>query len=82
MRKWIYRGLIVIFAAIFLVSGWLLLDYYRKDHQAQEAYGELSDMVSDARAEAQAAAPAVPEGEAAPEPMLVEVARVRSSAIS
>lgn len=73
MKKWIYFVLIGIFSAVFLVSGWLLLDYYRKDQKAEQAYDDLSAMVSDARQEVQATAPSQPEEETDPEPVLVEV---------
>lgn len=75
MRKWIYIILIVIFALVFLVSGALLLNYYIKDHQAEEAYDELSDMVSQVRQEI-TVEETLPEGETGPvetTPVLVEV---------
>lgn len=45
MRKWIYIALIVIFALIFLVSGWHLLDYYLESSRAASTYDELASLV-------------------------------------
>ncbi len=51
MKKWIYIALIVIFTAVFLVSGWLLFDYYHTENQAEEVYDEMSQKVDQLRQE-------------------------------
>lgn len=49
MKKWIYIGLIVVFAAVFLISGWYLLDYFVKSEKAENEYAELAQIVEEAR---------------------------------
>ena len=49
MRKWIMTGLIIWFALMFLVSGYLLVDYYVKDYKTEKSYDDLSNMVSQQR---------------------------------
>ena len=51
MKKGILIGLTVIFAAVFLVSGWYLLDYFMKSEKAENEYAELAQIVEDARQE-------------------------------
>ena len=42
-KKWIYNILIGVFAAVFLVSGGLLANYFIEGRQQQERYDDLSD---------------------------------------
>lgn len=69
MRKWIYIILIVIFAAIFLVSGGLLVDYYIKSQKAADSFHEIADIVEQVKT----TKPTVAPGETEPEVVLVEV---------
>lgn len=48
-RKVIYIVLIVVFLAIFLVSGWYLLDYFRQSRRSQGEFSGLASMVDDIR---------------------------------
>ena len=45
MKKYLYTTLIVLFAAIFLVSGAFLLDYFIKSRQQKSQYDELANIV-------------------------------------
>ena len=45
MRKGVYIGLILVFAAVFLVSAGMLADYYIKRDRAAEQYRELAQLV-------------------------------------
>lgn len=69
MKKWIFITLIVIFAAVFLLSGWYLLDYFMESKEAADQYEELAQIVEDARQEpARPGKPGpVPEVEQTPE---------------
>ena len=51
MKKWIYIALIVVFAAAFAISGWMLFDYYYTEDQAEEAAQEMSQKVEQLRQE-------------------------------
>lgn len=42
MKKWIYNALIVLFAAVFLISGGLLLNYYIEGRQQENRYDQLA----------------------------------------
>lgn len=65
MRRWIYIILIVIFALIFLVSGWFLLDYYMETNKAEQNYDGLANMVQQAQQQQQTES-TLPEGVTAP----------------
>lgn len=41
-KKWIYNALIVVFAAVFLVSGGMLVKYFIDGNQQKELYDDLS----------------------------------------
>ncbi len=45
MPKWLYRILLIVFVAIFCISGGLLADYFIKSRKQQKQYGELSNLV-------------------------------------
>lgn len=75
MKKWIYNGLIVLFAAVFLVSGGFLLHYYIDGRQQETRYDQLA-----ALKETVTPRPVIPEDSEPPEqteaptqPQLVEV---------
>ena len=53
MKKWIIRGLLLLFAVTFLVSGGLLLNYYLQDAKREADFDELSKMVDSVRLEPQ-----------------------------
>lgn len=45
MKKWIYRGLLILFCAVFLVSGGFLAHYYIGSYLQESRYAQLSDMM-------------------------------------
>lgn len=49
MRRALYYTLLIIFIAVFLVSGYFLLDYFLASREASSAYDELSQQVEQAR---------------------------------
>lgn len=57
MKRAIYIVLLVIFIAIFLVSGYFLLEYLLDSKEQKALYGDLAQMVSEAREAAQQAQP-------------------------
>lgn len=64
VRKWIRWILVGIFAAVFLICGYRLLDYYLESEKQQSQFQELADMVSQARPER----PTIPATEPGAEP--------------
>lgn len=46
MKKWVRTGLILIFFTVFLVSGWMLLDYYLESQKQQSQFDELAQLVA------------------------------------
>lgn len=70
MKKKLYIGAIVLFAAIFLVSAFFLIRYYIEIYQSQKAYDQLAHMVDDVRQQVQAT---IPSGETDPVPAMVTV---------
>ena len=48
MKRWMLNGLIVFFAAVFLVSGYFLVDYLLESKRTSDLYGNLADMVENA----------------------------------
>ena len=51
MKKWMNNLLIVVFAAVFLTSGFLLLRHYLSVRDNKETYGQLAQIVEQARPE-------------------------------
>lgn len=51
MKKWLNNLLIVVFAAVFVTSGIILLRHYLSIRENQETYGQLAQMVEQARPE-------------------------------
>lgn len=49
MKKWMYNGLICIFAAIFLVSGAMLAWYFLDSREQSQQYDDLAHLVEQAR---------------------------------
>ena len=49
MKKILRILLLILFTATFLVSGWLLLDYFMESREQSGKYDELSGIVDDAR---------------------------------
>ncbi len=49
MNKWLRRGLILLFSAIFLVSGFVILRYYHESNQQKAQFDTLASMVQQAR---------------------------------
>lgn len=72
MKKWIYNGLIVVFAAVFLISAGFLAAYYIEGWQQQSRYTDLAAMKQNVTPR-----PAIPETgeqvETPTESQLVEV---------
>ena len=48
MKRWMLNVLIVIFAAIFLVSGYFLVDYLLESKKTADLYNDLASMVDKA----------------------------------
>lgn len=48
VKKWVINVLLVIFAAIFLVSGYFLLDYYLDSRKQQDSVDELVEILNSA----------------------------------
>ena len=51
MKRWMTNTLIIIFAAVFLFSGYYLISYYVNAWKQQSAYEELAGIVEQARGE-------------------------------
>lgn len=51
MKRWMTNALIVVFAAVFLISGYYLVSYYVDAWKQQEAYKDLAAIVEQARKE-------------------------------
>lgn len=51
MKKILRILLLILFTATFLISGWLLLDYFLESKEQSGKYDELSGLVEDAREE-------------------------------
>lgn len=49
MRKWIINILLVVFAGVFLVSGYFLMDYAIISRQQQNQYDELAQLMAQAQ---------------------------------
>lgn len=45
LKKYLYPGLMVLFAIVFLVSAGILVDYFVKSGKQQDQYDDLSNMV-------------------------------------
>ena len=45
MKPWLRTVLIIIFAAIFVVSAWMLLDYLIESQKQQDTFDQLADLV-------------------------------------
>lgn len=68
MKKWLRIALIVLFSAVFLISGYRLADYFYESKKQASTFDALADMVAAAPTEtepAKSAAPTEP-GESAP----------------
>ena len=50
MRKWILRILIAIFAAAFVISGYMLLNYQLESSENEDLYEDLAAIVDEVRA--------------------------------
>ena len=46
MKRWIYNVLIVIFALIFLVSAYLLCNYYKESSKQKQEFNELAQIMA------------------------------------
>lgn len=78
MKKWVTNVLLILFAAIFLVSGYFLLDYYLESRKQQDSFDNLSQILNSATQPMPdvtlGAVPTTPEGETlAPVSELVSV---------
>ena len=49
MKPWLRTTLLIIFAAVFLVSGYFLVQYMVQSRQSQDKYNDLADMVQNAK---------------------------------
>jgi len=49
MKRIVYYILLVIFVAIFLISGYFVADYFLESKQQQEQFNELAELVSQAQ---------------------------------
>ena len=52
MNKWIRLTLILVFVALFLVSGYMLVSYYWESQQSQSEFDQLAQMVQQSTTEA------------------------------
>ncbi len=48
MKKWIYNGLLILFCAVFLISGGFLAYYYIDSYLQENRYSQLSAMIEPA----------------------------------
>ena len=63
MKRWMTNVLIVVFAAVFLISGYYLVSYYVDAWKQQAAYKDLAAIVEQARKEQVTVKPTVSGGE-------------------
>lgn len=78
MKKWITNILLIIFAAIFLVSGYFLVDYFLESGKQQDSFQDLADIMDHATQPTtdivSGDTPTLPEGEGMEDPnQLVQV---------
>ena len=45
MKKWLRTGLLLLFCALFLLSAWMLLDYYLASQKQKSQFDELAQIV-------------------------------------
>ena len=55
MKKWLRISLIILFSAVFLVSAYMIYDYYANSHKQAETFDQLAQMVQQATPPAPAA---------------------------
>lgn len=67
MSKKIYYCLIVLFATIFLVSAFMLGDYYIKSNIAKSEYDEIAQLMESGKNQPQSTVPFIPPEQAVPE---------------
>lgn len=53
MKKWLYYTLIILFAAIFLFSGWNIVSYYLEGQESQGRFDDLAQQMEDAKKDPQ-----------------------------
>lgn len=46
MKKWLRTGLLLLFCALFLLSAWMLLDYYLASQKQKAQFDELAQIVA------------------------------------
>ena len=51
MKRWLYHSLIVLFAAIFLFSGWNIASYYMAGQDSQGRFNDLAQQMEAAKQE-------------------------------
>ena len=57
MKRWLSNVLLVIFGAVFVVSAYLLIDYYIESSQQKEQFNALANLVQQARPQQPATQP-------------------------
>ena len=60
MKKWLKISLIFLFSCVFLVSSYMLLDYFLESKKQADAYDQLADMVASAPKPTQPVQPTEP----------------------
>lgn len=78
MKRWIFNILIMFFALVFLISAYLLVDYYLDSNQQKSAFNALAQIMENASQRLPAQIPDAPTNPEAPswepaEPELVNV---------
>lgn len=75
MRKWVTNILLIIFATIFLVSGYFLVDYFLESGKQQDSFNDLASIMNNAtqpQADPEGTnapdAPTLPDGEPLEDP--------------
>lgn len=66
MKRWMTNALIVVFAAVFLISGYYLVSYYIDAWKQQAAYDELAAIVEQVRKDQVTVKPTVSGNETKP----------------
>lgn len=82
MKPWLRTILLIVFSAAFLISGYLLLDYYIESRKQKSQFDELAQIMTESSSRIPVVAPVVPDDDSdtasdaptQPEgPVLVEV---------
>lgn len=60
MKKWLRISLIILFSAVFLVSGYMLLDYFLESKKQASTFDELAGMVAAGSSVTQPVEPTIP----------------------